>query len=136
MEKTWSNLYKEAKKRINVQTISPFIETGNISCAIESANNNLYFGINIATNTDLHSSAEKNAITMLINSGENKIKKMVILNELEELIPPSEDCMEYLLELCDNPEDTEILINYEKKEIVSLSDLIPSWWGTYRNKKN
>jgi cytidine deaminase len=136
MEKSWSSLYKEAKSKINVQSILPFIESGNISCAILSGNNNIYTGVNISTNTSLSSSAERNAISLLLNNGEKTIKKIVILNELEELIKPSEDCLEYLYELCEDIDETEVLIDYEQKESLTIRELIPNWWGTYRNKKN
>ena len=136
MEKSWSSLYKEAKSKINVKSIPPFIESGNISCAILSGNNNIYTGVNISTNTSLSSSAERNAISLLLNNGEKTIKKIVILNELEELIKPSEDCLEYLYELCEDIDETEVLIDYEQKESLTIRELIPNWWGTYRNKKN
>lgn len=135
MEKYWSTLYKEAKNSINVQSIPPFIEYGHNSCAILTDNNNIYTGISIASNTSISSSAEKTAITAMLNAGENKVTKMIILNELEEVILPSEDSIEYLLELSIKPEDIEILTNYERKEIVTLEEIIPDWWGTYRNKK-
>lgn len=135
MEKIWHDLYKKAKNSINVQSIPPFIEYGNNSCAIESASNEIYTGISIASNTAVGCSAEKSAITSMLNAGENKIKRIVILNELEEVILPSIESLEYLIELTDKQEELEILLDYEKKEIVTLKDIIPEWWGTYRNKK-
>ncbi len=136
MEKSWQSLYKEAKNNINAQSIPPFIEYGNNSCAILTSNNNIYTGVSIASNTSISSSAEKTAITMMLNSGEKIIKKMVILNELEEVILPSQECLEYLDELSDSSDELEILIDYDTKETITLSELIPNWWGTYRNKKN
>lgn len=135
MDKIWTTLYKEAKKRINAKQIPPFIEYGNNSCAILSGNNEIYYGTSITSNTSINSSAEKSAITMMFNNGETTIKRMIILNELEEVITPSEDCLEYLIELNNNLDDFEILVDYEKEQVVTLSDLIPDWWGTYRNKK-
>lgn len=136
MEKSWSVLYKEAKNIINAQSIPPFIEYGNNSCVILTENDKIYTGLSIASNTNICSSAEKTAITLMLNDGERKIKKMIILNELEEVILPSPDCIEYLTEFTDNPDDLEILVDFEKKEVVTLKDVIPEWWGTYRNKKN
>lgn len=135
MEKIWSSLYKEAKKRIKVENIPPFIEYGNNTCTILADNNKIYFGISIASNSSIGSNAEKNAITMMLNDGAKYIKKMVILNELEELIPPSEDSLDYLLELSEN-EEFEVLLDYEKEKVVTIKELLPNWWGTYRNKKN
>jgi cytidine deaminase len=136
MENNWEKLYNAAKKNIEVKSIPPFIEYGNNSCAILTSNNNIYTGISIASNNSISNSAEKTAITSMLMSGENTIKKMVILNELEETILPSPDSFEYLVELTNNMEELEILINYSTQETINLKNLIPKWWGTYRNKKN
>lgn len=135
MDKIWISLYNCARERISASCISPFIEYGNNVCAILGSNNKIYCGTSITSNTGINCSAEKSAITAMLNDNEKIIKRMVILNELEEVILPSEDSVEYLLELCDNPEKLEILSNVEKGKTKQLSDIIPDWWGTYRNKK-
>ena len=136
MERIWTTLYKEAKQRIKPANIDPFIEYGNNTCTLLASNNKIYFGISITSNTGISSSAERSAITMMLNDGANNIKKMVILNELEEVILPSEDCLDYITELSDSNEELEILVDYDKKEVAKLKDILPNWWGTYRNKKN
>jgi len=135
MEKIWTDLYKEAKKRIKVKQVPPFIEYGNHVCTIESGEGNIYHGVSVTSTTALDSNAEKNAILMMFNEGETVIQKMVILNELEEVIPPTEDCLNYLVELNCDIDSLEILLNYEKGKITTLRNLLPDWWGTYRNKK-
>ena len=135
MERIWYTLIKEAKKKVNVHDIPPFIEYGNNSCAILTDSNNIYTGISISSNSNIESSAEKSAVINMINSGETIISKMVILNELEELMPPSIDCIEYLLELGATYGDTEVLLDYDSQETKKIKDLLPDWWGTYRNKK-
>ena len=135
MEKIWTELYKEAKKRIQVKSVPPFIEYGNHVCTIESGEGNIYHGVSVTSSTAINSNAEKNAILMMFNEGETVIKKIVILNELEEVIPPTEDCLNYLIELNSDIDSMEILLNYDKEEISTLRELLPDWWGTYRNKK-
>ena len=135
MEKIWTELYKDAKKRIDVKHVPPFIEYGNHVCTILSGNDNMYHGVSVTSSTAIDSNAEKNAILMMFNEGETVIKKMVILNELEEVIPPTEECLNYLIELNCDLDNIEILIDYEKGEIKTLKELLPAWWGTYRNKK-
>lgn len=136
MDRIWQELYRIAKDKISALSISPFIEYGNNVCAILGENNKIYCGLSITSNTNINCSAEKSAITLMINDNEKRIKKLVILNELEETINPSEDSLEYLLELCDNPNDIEVLVDYDKKIIKRLPELLPDWWGTYRNNKN
>lgn len=135
MERVWYSLLKEAKKKINVHEIPPFIEYGNNSCALLTDSNNIYTGVSVTTKTKLNSSAEKSAVINMLNNSENKITKMLILNELEELIPPSIDCLEYLLELGIDFGSIEILLDFDKQETKTIKELLPDWWGTYRNKK-
>ncbi len=136
MDKVWTTLYKEAKKRINVKNVPPFIECGNNVCTILSGEDNIYYGVSVTSTTAIHSNAEKNAILMMFNEGETTLKKMVILNELEEVIPPTEECLNYLVELNCDLDSIEILVDYEKEKVSTLRELLPNWWGTYRNKKN
>lgn len=136
MERIWNELYKAAKSKLNTKEISPFIEFGNSSCAILGSNDKIYTGINVKSSTSINSSAEKNAVVNMFNDGEHKLKKMVILNELEEVIAPSDEYFGYLLELNDDINDIEVLVSYEKKEVKKMVDLLPDWWGTYRVKKN
>ncbi len=135
MDKVWLELYNSAQKHICASSISPFIEYGNNVCTILGSNNKIYYGVSITSNTNINCSAEKNAITNMLNDNENIIKKMVILNELEEVILPSEDSIEYLLELCVHSDDMEILVDIDKNVVKKLTELIPDWWGTYRNHK-
>lgn len=135
MDKIWTTLYKEAKKRIQVKNVPPFIEYGNHVCAILSGNDNIYHGVSVTSSTAINSNAEKNAILMMFNEGETVLKKMVILNELEEVIPPTEDCLNYMIELNQDLDDIEVLLDYDKEQVTTLKNLLPTWWGTYRNKK-
>ena len=135
MERVWYSLIKEAKKKVNTKQIPPFIEYGNNSCALLTDSNNIYTGVSITSNSNLSSSAEKSAVTNMLNNFENKITKMVILNELEELMTPSIDCLEYLLELGIEFGSIEVLIDYDTQETKTIKELLPDWWGTYRNKK-
>ncbi len=135
MDFLWFELYDKAKEKLNASCISPFIEYGNNSCAILGSNNKIYSGISITSNSNINCSAEKSAISSMLNDGEKIIKRIVILNELEEIIEPSEESLEYLLELCENADDLEVLIDLDRKIVKSLKNLLPDWWGTYRNLK-
>ena len=41
-------------------------------------------------------------------------------------------CREFLYQLNEENEDTEILVNYETRETVTLKELMPDWWGKER----
>ena len=130
--KDWKKLYEVAKENLTSKEISPFISVGNKACAILSEKGNIYYGLSIDSSTGVNNSAEKSAITNMLNNKEFKISKIVVLNELEEIIMPCSDCLEYLLELSENNENLEILVDLEKEETTKLVNLLPEWWGTYR----
>lgn len=129
MNREWNKLFVEAKKKINSKEISPFIEIGSCACAIETNDNNIYTGITITTST-FNNNAETNAILNMINHGENKIKKILVINELEELIIPCEEGIKNILELDIEPENVELIL---EDKIVTLSSILPDWWGTFRS---
>lgn len=135
MDKIWLNLYKEAKDKLQTQEVSPFIESGNYSCALLTKNNKIFTGISVLSNTGLNITAEKSAIISMLNNNEKNITKMVILNELEETITPSIECFTYLSELSDIEDDIEVLVNINKGIVKKVSELLPDWWGTFRNIK-
>ena len=38
--------------------------------------------------------------------------------------------------ICRTDNEFLVSIDYEQKESLTIRELIPNWWGTYRNKKN
>lgn len=135
MESIWLDLYEAAKKNIVSKEISDFITTGNTSCAILGHNNKIYNGSSITSNSIISCSAEKSAVISMFNDHEYVIDKIVVLNELEEIIMPSDSSLEYLLELNPDYGNIDILVDLEKNTILKIKDIIPKWWGTYRNRK-
>ena len=135
MKKDWDILYETALKQLRNAEIPPFIKVGQNSCCILAKSNNAYAGVNVSSNTSLNGCAEKNAMIAMLNNGEYEIKKMVILNELEELILPCKSCIENLLELKQKDETIEILIDLKDYKTVKIEELLPAWWGTYKQKK-
>lgn len=133
MDMIWQELYNKAMSKIKVQNISPFINVGDISCALLASDNKIYTGVEVLSDTTIKTSAEKNAILSMLNNNVYEIKKIVITNELGEVVKPLEECFEFF-ELLNSPENIEILTNLETEEFVKLSEIYPSWWGTFRVK--
>ena len=131
MQEIWKNLYDCAKKKIFSEEISSYISYGNTVCTILS-NNKIYSGVNINSHSKFKSSAEKNAIIEMLNNGEAKIEKMVIINELEEIIKPCKECIELITSLDLDYKDIEVLISLNPLKVVTLEELLPNWWGTFR----
>ena len=45
---------------------------------------------------------------------------------------PCGACREYMMQLDKDSGDIEILVDFEKRRIVRLKELIPDWWGRER----
>lgn len=131
----WEQLYKEAKKVQKGRTISPFIDAGGVAAAILTESGNIYLGVCIDTASSLGMCAERNAIANMITNGESQIEKVVALMPDGTVGSPCGACREYMMQLDKNSGDIEVLLNYEKREKVSLKELIPDWWGYGRFEK-
>jgi cytidine deaminase len=71
----------------------------------------------------------------MIANGESKITKLVCCFSDATLGLPCGACREFLMRLDKDSGDIEILANYEKRETITLKDLIPSWQGFRRISK-
>ena len=130
MPKEWLKLYETAKNNLTTNEISSFVTCGNYSCVIETNNKKIYNGIDIKSNSKLESKAEDIAIINMISNKETTVKRIILINELEEIIMPNKESLINLLALSYDNLNTEIIIN--ENEIKKLSELLPDWWGTYK----
>lgn len=129
MEKIWNKLYNAAKNVLNPRKISSIIEAGGVSAALEAESGKIYVGVCVDSACSLGICAERNAIFNMITNGEYKIKKIIAINSEGKAIPPCGACRELMSQLM--PSDykkIEIMLDYEKCNIVTLGDLTPEWW--------
>lgn len=131
----WDELYKKALAVQNYRTISPFISAGQVSSAILTKSGNIYVGVCIDTACTLGMCAERNAIANMITNGETKIDKLVAILPNGKVGSPCGACREYLMQLDKDSKDIEILMDYNTKKTITLSELIPDWWGTAEFEK-
>ncbi len=129
MSKSFKELYNIAVSSNLSDSISPFVSTGEIICVILSEKNNVYKGINIIEDNQLKVSAEESAISSLLSEGDKKIKKMVIVNSLGEVIKPSNTSYNIILDLSDN---LEILVDSDTFETKRIEEILPDYYGTFR----
>ena len=129
MSKNFKDLYNVAISSNVSDSISPFISTGEIICVVLSENNKIYKGINIIEDNKLKVSAEESAIASLLSRGDKKIKKMVIVNSLGEVIKPSNVTFNTIIDLAD---DLEVLIDSNTLETKKITELLPDYYGTFR----
>lgn len=132
MQDDWQRLYHAAKSVMNARSISPFIEAGGVGAAIMTKAGNIYTGVCIDTASTLGMCGERNAIANMITNGESQIDKLVAITPEGNVGSPCGACREYMMQLDRNSADIQILLDLETRKTVTLGELIPDWWGTYR----
>ena len=132
MQDQWEQLYEAAKAVQNGRTVSPFIEAGGVAAAILSKSGKIYVGVCIDTACTMGMCAERNAIANMITHGESQIDKVLALMPNGKVGPPCGVCREFMMQLDKNSGDIEILLDYDTRKSVRLSELFPDWWGAER----
>lgn len=136
----WEKLYNAAKKEYHPEEVSPFIDAHHVVCAIEAENGEIFTGFCIeGASGVINLCAERVAgLNMYIQSGQTVVKRMIAFRSE----PPKGNggmpcgaCREFFLQLSDKNKDMEILTDYKTRKTVTLSDLMPGWWGWKRYNK-
>ena len=129
MDKLWTTLYEAAKGVLNPRQISPWMEAGGVSAAVESASGKIYVGVCVDTACTLGICAERNAIFNMITNGESAVRRVVAVNREGKAGPPCGACREMMTQLMpDNYRDVQVMLDYETGRVVSLGELTPDWW--------
>ena len=131
-EDIWEKLYCEARKVQKGRVISPFIEAGGVAAALLTKKGSIYVGVCIDTASTLGMFAERNAIAYMITNGDLQFDNLVAVVEYGSVGAPCGACREYMMQLDKDSGDIEILVDFEKRRIVRLKELIPDWWGKER----
>ncbi len=72
---------------------------------------------------------------MYQQSKQTKIKRIIAFrNEAPSGVGgmPCGACREFLMQLNAENADTEILVDYNTRETITLNELMPNWWGKER----
>ena len=72
--------------------------------------------------------AERNAISNMLTNEVKKIKKIVVVHKSGKIMLPCGACREFMLQLGDLTEDTELLVSLNPLKVVKIVDLLPLWW--------
>ena len=124
----WEKLYQRAKIEYHPEDVTPFVYAHHVVCALESEDETIYTGFCIVMNLCAERVA---ALNMYVNSGQTKIKRLIAFRDQAPSGGgsgmPCGACREFLYQLNEENENTEIMVNYETREIVTLKELMPSW---------
>lgn len=129
MDKVWEELYSEAKKVLNPRKVSEMMEAGGVAAAIESSSGKIYVGVCVDTACTLGICAERNAIFNMLTNRENALKRVLAVGSDGKVLAPCGACRELMTQLMPNDyRGIEVMLDYEKGEVVTLGELTPQWW--------
>lgn len=134
----WDKLYEEAKLHYNPHYVSPFIYSKHVVAAIEAADGQIYTGYCFeATAGVFHICAERAAaFNMFQASGQTSIKRIISFRDKapfgEGSGMPCGACREFLMQLSLENKKTEFMVDFDKRETITIGDLMPLWWGEER----
>ena len=134
----WDKLYREAEKEYHPEDLSPFIQAHHVVCALESGDGTIYTGFCIeACSGVMNLCAERvAALDMYASSGQTKIKRLIAFRDKAPSGGgsgmPCGACREFLYQLNEENENTEIMADYESRKTVTLKELMPDWGGKER----
>ena len=134
----WEKLYRKAKEQYHPEDVTPFIYAHHVVCALESENGEIYTGFCIESCSGVMNLCAERvaALNMYANSGQTVIKRMIAFRAEAPsgggTGMPCGACREFLMQLSYQNKDMEIMVDYEKRETVTLEELLPNWWGVER----
>lgn len=137
----WKKMYLSAKKHYHPQDVTPFIYAHNVVCALEAENGEIFTGFCIESCCGVVNLCAERvaAVNMYVNSGQTKIKRLIAFRNKPPYGGgsgmPCGACREFLYQLNEENENMEIMVDYEKRETITLKELIPDWWGKERYQK-
>lgn len=129
MKEIWNTLYNEATKVLKPRKVSELLEAAGVGAAVESISGKIYVGVCVDSACSIGICAERNAIFNMLTNGEDAIRRVVAVGGGGKVLPPCGVCRELMAQLMPNDyREIEIMVDYEKNEIVTLGELTPKWW--------
>lgn len=139
----WEELYTKAKEQYHPEDVSPFLYARHVVCALESENGEIFTGFCVESCSGvLNLCAERvAALNMYVSSGQTVVKRLIAFRDQPPCGGgsgmPCGACREFFMQLSLQNKDMEIMVDYDKRETVTLKELLPNWWGwdRYENSK-
>lgn len=136
----WNTLYEKAKQEYHPEDVSPFVMAHHVVCALEAENGEIFTGFCIESCSGVMNLCAERvaALNMYVNSGQTVVKRLIAFMDKapygEGSGIPCGACREFFMQLDEKNEDMEIMVDFEKRETLTLKDVTPLWWGKERYK--
>lgn len=104
----WEKMYEKAKAEYHPEEVTPFVYAHGVVAALN----------------------------MYVNSGQTKIKRLIAFRDNAPSSGgsgmPCGACREFLYQFNEENEDMEIMVDFEKRQTITIKELMPNWWGKER----
>ena len=137
----WDKLYLEGKAQYHPEEVTPFIYAHAVVCALEAEDGRIFTGFCIESCGDVVTLCAERvaALNMYVNSGQTVIKRLIAFRDKPPYGGgsgmPCGACREFLMQLSYQNRKMEIMVDYAKRETITLEELLPMWWGEERYQK-
>lgn len=134
----WERLCAAAQEQYHPGDISPFIYAHHVVCALESENGEIYTGFCIESCSGVMNLCAERvaALNMYLQSGQTVVKRLIAFRDRPPYGGgggmPCGACREFFLQLSDKNRNMQIMTDYDRRETVTLGELMPAWWGDER----
>ena len=134
----WETLYEKARVLYHPEDVSPFVYAHHVVCALEAENGEIYTGFCVESCSGVMNLCAERvaALNMYVNSGQTKIKRLIAFRDRapygDASGMPCGACREFLYQLNEENENMEIMVDFARRETVTLKALTPMWWGKER----
>ena len=134
----WEKLCAVAQEQYHPGDVSPFIYAHHVVCALESENGEIYTGFCIESCSGVMDLCAERvaALNMYLQSGQTIVNRLIAFRDRPPYGGgsgmPCGACREFFLQLSDKNRDMQIMTDYDKRETVTLGELMPAWWGDER----
>ena len=134
----WETLYEKAREQYHPQMVSPFLTAHHVVCALESENGEIFTGFCIESCSGVMNLCAERvaALNMYGSSGQTVVRRMIAFRDRPPYGGgsgiPCGACREFFMQLSEKNREMEILVDWEKRQTVTLQELLPRWWGDER----
>lgn len=131
----WGKLCAAAQEQYHPGDVSPFIYAHHVVCALESENGEIYTGFCIESCSGVMDLCAERvaALNMYLQSGQTIVKRLIAFRDRPPYGGgsgmPCGACREFFLQLSDKNRNMQIMTDYDRRETVTLDELMPAWWG-------
>lgn len=127
MDPEFGTLLAAVREVLHLRQLSNNSWAGSVGAVLLTADGNIYTGVCIDTPCSMGFCAEHAAVAAMVTAGENRVLRLVALQEPGEVVPPCGRCREFLCQLHDGNGQCRVLLPGGR--VKTLDDLLPDRWA-------